>query len=81
MKTYKTTNIDDHVEQFDNDEDFIKFTQEIFTENEVETEPEDVPWYPETTAECVFYILNYCGNLILEIIDQDAKIPLENIEI
>lgn len=62
---YKITNIDNVVKYFYNKIDFINYTQEIFRENEAETEVEDTPKYPETVNDCIHYIETYCGNLIL----------------
>jgi len=65
MKT-TVTNIDNVKWEFDTDEQFIGFTQGIYMENEAETEPEDMPEYPETFEECEHYINEYCGNLLLQ---------------
>lgn len=62
---YKITNIDDVVKYFYNEIDFINYAQEIFRENEAETEVEDIPKCPETINECVYYLETYCSNLTL----------------
>lgn len=66
------TNIDNVKWDFDTDEEFIKFTQGIYTENELTgaTEVGDIPVKPITFEDCEEYIQDYCGNLLLVIADQ-----------
>jgi len=61
------TSIDNEKWEFDTDEQFIAFTQGIWSENEAETEWEDVPEYPETFEGCEHYINEHCESLLLQI--------------
>src|ERR1700759_2098566 len=74
MKT-TITNIDGVKWEFNTDEDFISFTQGIYTENELTgaTESDDIPVRPETFEECEHYIEEYCGNLLLVTADQSYQ--------
>lgn len=68
MKTFKVTNIDNVVKEFDNDE-FIKYAQDIFHENEDgQPYPSEIFWCPENLQQAKEYINEYCNNLILETI-------------
>lgn len=67
MKTV-VTNIDNFKWEFDTDDQFIAFTQGIYEENELTgaTETADIPTRPESFEDCIEYINEYCGNLLLQ---------------
>lgn len=66
MKTFRVTNIDGVVKEFD-DEEFVEYAQQIFHENEDDQPyPSEFYWCPENLQQAEEYIHEYCSDLTLE---------------
>lgn len=64
MRTVK--NIDNIIKTFHTDEDFLKYVQAIYKENEDgEPYPSEIHWLPENIQQATEYIVEYCPDLEL----------------
>lgn len=64
---YRVTNLDNVVKTFSSDEEFLKYAQAIYKENEDgQPYPSEIHWLPENIQQAKEYIHEYCDNLKLE---------------
>ena len=59
-------NIDGIVKTFNTDEEFLKYVQLIYKENEDgQPYPSEIHWLPEHIQQAIEYIVEYCPDLEL----------------
>ena len=60
------TNIDDIKKEFHTDEEFLKYAQQVYKENEEKNiYPSEIHWMPDNIQQAVEYIYEYCDDLTL----------------
>ena len=81
----RVTNIDDVVQTFKTDQDFLEFGKNIYKENELDyATPDDIEYnksiglyMPETAQQAEKYIKEYCGGLVLQVLPEAVQTILD----